>query len=142
MITLYPILLTLSGLSQREAAEMHGVRLDTLKSWGAGRNPVPPGVIAEIKGLIRRQRRAADELLAMMGGAGAADEIEIGVASDDHEAQSLGWPCASAHRQAIAMAAAMTDRSIRLVPRESTPASAAAADVHETALKRPRHTTY
>lgn len=124
-MTIYTLLLKIGGLSHREAAAYHGVRPDTVKSWSAGRNPVPAGVIAEIRDLIRRQRRAADEMLVMIEAAPADTAIELGIAADDHEAQAppLGWPCVAAQAQAIGMAAAMTDRSVAIVPRGSTTAT-------------------
>jgi len=37
------------GLSQSGAASLHGVRLDTVKSWSSGRNPVPDGAWADLR---------------------------------------------------------------------------------------------
>ena len=124
-MTLYSLLLRIGGLSHREAAAYHGVRPDTVKSWSAGRNPVPAGVIAEIRDLIRCQRRAADELLGIIEAAPAGAVIELGIAADDRVAQAppLGWPCVSAQAQTVGMAAAMTDRTVVIVPRGSTTAT-------------------
>lgn len=61
---------------------------------------------------------------------GAPDEIEIGYPADDHEAQSLGWPCVEAWAAMAARVLAASDTRIRLVPRGSTPGTAAAADAH------------
>lgn len=52
--TLYSACLSRLGLSQAGAAALHGVRLDTVKSWSAGRNRVPDGAWADL-----RQREAA-----------------------------------------------------------------------------------
>lgn len=49
MKTVYAACLSRIGLSQPEAAAMHGVRLDTVKSWGAGRNPVPQGAWDDLR---------------------------------------------------------------------------------------------
>lgn len=49
MKTLYSACLARLGLSQSEAATLHGVRLDTVKSWSAGRNPVPDGAWDDLR---------------------------------------------------------------------------------------------
>ena len=118
-MTLYSLLLKIGGLSHREAAAYHGVRPDTVKSWSAGRNPASARAVGHLRDLIRRQRRAADDLLAVIEAAPEDTVIELGIAATDHEAQAppLGWPCVSAQAQAIGMAAAMTDRSVAIVPR-------------------------
>lgn len=54
MKTLYAACLARLGLSQSEAASLHGVRLDTIKSWSAGRNPAPDFVWVDL-----RKREAA-----------------------------------------------------------------------------------
>ena len=43
-MTTFSTALQICGLSHKEAAEFFDVRLDTVKSWSAGRNPVPDGV--------------------------------------------------------------------------------------------------
>lgn len=49
MKTLYAACLSRLGLSQSGAAELHGVRLDTVKSWSSGRNRVPEGAWDELR---------------------------------------------------------------------------------------------
>lgn len=49
MRTLYAACLNRLGLSQAEAADLHKVRLDTVKSWSAGRNGVPTGVWTDLR---------------------------------------------------------------------------------------------
>lgn len=134
-MTLFGILASLAGLSHREAALVCDVRLDTIKSWASGRNRTPPGALDELRDLIIRQERAAAEIVAQIArlakSHGAADEIEIGYPADDHEAQSLGWPCVGAWAAIAARVIAAAPVQVALVPRGSTPASAAAADEHE-----------
>ncbi len=90
--------------------------------------------------LIDRQAEAADQQL------GAIDEIaermgampgqiELGVSSDDYEARTLGWPSTSAHWAVVArvIAEAPPDVEVRVVPRGSTVATAAAIEAHEKA---------
>lgn len=131
--TLYPILLSTSGLSQRAAAALHGVRPDTVKSWSAGRNRAPPGVLADLTALIRRQTIAARVLADALERLPPDTAAEIGLATSDAEAQALplGWPTVSAQARVIGMAVALAGRPVVIVPRGSTPASAAAVEAHK-----------
>src|SRR5271154_5899212 len=60
--TPFAVLAERCGLSQREAAEFLKVRLDTIKSWCAGRNVAKPAVLAELRALYANIQAAADEL--------------------------------------------------------------------------------
>ncbi|MCA3288255.1 MAG: hypothetical protein ING09_17065 [Roseomonas sp.] len=130
-MTPYRLLLSRVGLSQADASALHGVRLDTVKSWCAGRNPAPAGVIADLRALYAFQRRAAEEALALAAKAPDGAEIEISYAVDDAEAKALGWACAAAQHASLGMVVARLARLVRLVPRGTTLATAAAADAHE-----------
>ncbi len=123
------------GLSTREAAAFHDVRHDTALSWSSGRRNPPPAVLADLVALRRRIERAADEAIALMRSPASrgADVIELGFCVDDAEAKGLGLPCAGAHAALLArvVAVAIEDgRAVRLVPRGSTSATAAASDAH------------
>lgn len=125
-MTPYDLLRRRCGLSQPEAAALHGVRLDTVKSWCSGRNIANTGVLGELRGLHARIERAAAEALATIATAPAAAEIELGYAADDAGARALGWPCASAQAAMLGIIMARCDRPVRLVPRGSTLATALA----------------
>jgi transcriptional regulator with XRE-family HTH domain len=129
-MTPYDLLRRRCGLSQAEAAAFHGVRLDTIKSWCSGRNRPAAAVLAELRSLHARIERVAAEALAAIDGAPDAEQIELGFAADDHEAQALGWPCVGAQAASLGLVLARCDRPIRLVPRGSTLATAAAAEAH------------
>lgn len=120
------------GLSQREAADFLGVRRDTVDKATAGRIPVPPGWLHELRALHERQQQAADAALELLPD-DYAGIVEIGIASDDVEAQAppLRWPCVGAH-QAVARLIWEAGLDVVTVPRGSTMASAAAADRHES----------
>lgn len=118
MITLYKSLMDLCGLSQKQAADFHGVNLNTVKSWCAGRNNAPQGVIDELSGLFCYMSRAAHEVLNIAENAGASS-LDLGYSADDAEAQSLGWPTASCHAAVMAMVAAEFDGSVTWSPRGS-----------------------
>lgn len=130
MTTAYALLLDRCGISQREAAAFHGVRLDTVKSWSAGRNAAPAGVVAELRGLYAQIETAATEAIKLAKKQ-QPTALELGLASDDHEAQSLGWPCVGAQAAAFGLIAARIAIPVVIVPRGSALASAAAADEHE-----------
>jgi hypothetical protein len=129
-VTVYGLLIQACGLSHREAAELHGVRADTVKSWSAGRRGAPEGALAELRALHARIRLAADQSREMIRQTAAGVAIEVGYPADDHEARALGFPCVGAWRAMMARVVAEADRRITLVPRGATPATAAAADAH------------
>lgn len=109
----------------------------TVRRWMSGQQP-PQSVIDEMFTLIDRQTRAAHEVVRLIQARLAMQDmlvfIELGLSADDHEAQSLGWPTASAHaaviRRVVESLLPRLRHLIRIVPRGSTPASAAAADSH------------
>lgn len=133
-MTPYALLLDRCGLSHREAAAIHGVRLDTVASWSAGRRGTPAGAISELRALYRQIEAAADRAVTgikALPADTAPDAIEIGLAADDHEAQRLGWPCVGAHAAMLGIVAARLDLPVVVVPRGSTLATAGAADQHD-----------
>lgn len=54
------------------------------------------------------------------------DVIELGLASDDHKAQGLGWPCIGTQVAMLGIADARATLRVKIAPRGSTHASAAA----------------
>lgn len=133
-MTPYALYLQACGLSHREAADFHNVRLDTVKSWSAGRNAAPPGALTELRELYATIARASDNTLSFLAEIPAGADIMIGYPVDDHEAQALGFPCVGAWRAMLGLALVRFDRVIKLVPRGSDAASAAAVDAHEAVL--------
>lgn len=133
-MTLFALLIDRCGLSHQEAAEFLQVRRDTVHSWSTDRRPAPAGVIGQLRALYRAIDRAANEAMAELGRAikqrGAPEVIELGLASDDHEARSLGLPCVGAHAALLGLVAARLDVPVVIVPRGSTAATAGAADAH------------
>lgn len=131
-MTPFNLLRQLAGLSLQKTADALNVRLDTVKSWDSGRRGSPDGALHELRALIARQERAAAEALALIAKQRPA-ELELGYAADDHEAQSLGWPCVGAQAAVLGriLAGAPNDVKIHLVPRGSTVGTAAAADARE-----------
>lgn len=88
-MTLFAAALRLCGLSQQEAADFFLVRLDTVKSWSAGRNRVPDGAWSQLRNLYRQQRRAADEALQLLGEADPPpDEITLNMSGP----RASEWP--------------------------------------------------
>ena len=109
-MTLYGLLLQAAGLSHREAAELHGVRLDTVKSWSAGRNAAPIGVIAELRALAAHIVHSAAREIDALGGAPADGEIVSQCPADDDAAKALGLPCVGAWRAMAAIVASGANR--------------------------------
>jgi hypothetical protein len=132
-MTPYALLRELCGLSIREAAAFHGVREDTVYSWSAGRRTAPAGAMSELRDLAALIEQAADRWLSAMEAPNVqeAREIEIGYPADDHEAQTLGFPCVGAWRAAAGRMIAETDLPMKLVPRGSTIATAGAIAARE-----------
>lgn len=71
MKTLYSACLARLGLSQSEAAALHGVRIDTVKSWSSGRNPVPQGVWDDLRSVEAQIAERADMMLEAWDKAGS-----------------------------------------------------------------------
>ncbi|HVI92336.1 MAG TPA: hypothetical protein VM659_28865 [Dongiaceae bacterium] len=131
MKTVFSLLCDRCGLSQTEAAAFLAARRDTVKSWSSGRNRAPDGVIDELRELYTRIEEAAgaasDQIEALIKKDGEPEEIEIGLADDDHEARQLGLPCVGAHEALIGLiVASFPGARFKIVPRGSTPATAAA----------------
>jgi hypothetical protein len=131
--TLFSLLVQACGLSHREAADILRVRPDTVKSWSSGRNRTPDAVLEELAALAARIEKATAEALAQIETAaaqhGVPAEIELGVASDDAEAQFIGWPCVGAQTACLALVVARGIKRgyrFRVIPRRSTVATAAA----------------
>ncbi|SHO65797.1 hypothetical protein SAMN02745172_02444 [Pseudoxanthobacter soli DSM 19599] len=136
-MTPFATMLRLAGLSIGEASEFHRVPPNTVKSWSSGRRTCPTGVIEELRNLIARQRDAAAAVIETINAAkpeqSGIEKIEIGYPADDHEARSMGWPCAAAWGAIAARVVAESPVPIALVPRGATPATAAAADIRDAA---------
>ena len=136
-MTPFGLLAALAGLSHREASDFLNVRPDTVQSWHRKTYPknASPGVIEELKSLIALQERAAAEFLNHLAELtklnGPPVDIELGYPTDDYEAQTLGCPCVGAWQAMAARVIAKSPVPVRLVPRGSTVATAAAADAHE-----------
>jgi hypothetical protein len=132
----FALLIRLAGLSQREAAMALNLSPSSMDKMVRGVRRVPPGVMSDLRGLIERQEIAADEFLrqyeeTVLPQGESPEEIQIGFPVDDHEAQSLGWPCIGAWSGMAARIAAAVETPVKFVPRGSTPATAAAIDAYE-----------
>ena len=126
------------GLTMRELADLVGVPIATVKNWFIGRVKTPPQVIQHLVDLHGTIERSASEALAEIERQaeqrGDPGVIELGLASDDTEAQFLGFPTQSVHRVVLGLVAARgiaRGYNITIVPRGSTAATAAAADQAE-----------
>lgn len=130
MTTELKLALDACGLTQRDAAKLLNVRRDSVEKAARGKDQTPPGWLAVLRELNDKQQHAADEALAIISDMPEDTIVEFGISSDDHEAQSLGWPCVGAHRT-VARILWETGVNLDIVPRGSTLATAAAIDAHE-----------
>lgn len=132
MTTLFKLLHRACGLSNQETADYLSVRIDTVKSWSSGRNPAPEWAISMLRALLSTMDGAAEATRDLYNEI-KPDDIFMGYCTDDTEAQSLGYPTASAQHAALAMQIARLPLTlpIRLGPRGADFATAAAADAHD-----------
>lgn len=107
-MTLYAAALRLLGLSQSDAAGLHGVRLDTVKSWSAGRNPVPNGIWDELRHLNMMQDVAVDAALDEIDKHPDAEGIDL-LTNTDRAAE---WPGEGVHMAVLARVALETDKPV------------------------------
>ncbi|ADZ70120.1 hypothetical protein [Polymorphum gilvum] len=135
-MTPFTLLLQLSGLSQREAADFLGASPSSVDKWARGARTAPDGVLDELRDLIDRQVEAAGQALDLIEEK-KMDRVEIGFPAGDDEARALGWPCVGAWKGMAARVVAESGLPTDLVPRGSTVATAAAARQFEGRLKHP-----
>jgi hypothetical protein len=110
--TPFAVLIERCGLSQREAAEFLKVRLDTVKSWCAGRNTAKPAVLAELRRLYANIQGAAEtlaqsnqRLLTRQRERGIQQlGIVFGVAETDGVARVYGFPSKGPYMAAVGLA--------------------------------------
>lgn len=131
MTTTFSLLCDRCGLSLGEAADFLRVRPDTIRSWSSGRRGAPDGAIMQLRALYAQIDRAAGEAAKLARKQASGATVELGLASDDREARSLGWPCVGAQAASLGIAAARLKKDVVIVPRGSTLATAGAADAHD-----------
>jgi hypothetical protein len=82
MKTLYAACLARLGLSREEAARFHDVRLDTVKSWCAGRNRVPNGAWDELRAYEAAIVDRSEAIREAWEDAGETRDINATIAED------------------------------------------------------------
>lgn len=123
------------GLSQEEAAHLHGVALDTISKWERGRRDAPPGVHRDLLALQQRLETAVAELASAMAersrtlprtpqriGEGGVNNpmpptLKVGVPSTPADAYEHGFPSHQAMVRTIGLAIAQlpTDVAVEFV---------------------------
>ena len=83
-MTLFRALVSLAGLTHKEAAAYLGVSVDAVKSWSCGRNACRQDILDKLIELLHRQEDEAR--YSSLGRTLRTDE----------EAQAFGWPCLNA----------------------------------------------
>lgn len=102
--TIFKASLNLCGLSQKEAASFFDVRLDTVKSWSIGRNPVPPGVWQQLRYLYATIVQSSEAALDLIEEK-QPDELFL----NEHGPRSDEWPSDGPKMAALAMVALAVD---------------------------------
>ena len=109
MLTRYRFIRETIGLSQLEAAELHGVAIDTVSKWERGRRTRPPGVLSELQDLQMRLMKAVEELCLAIASTWSADRtkpVPVGTPEDPDQAHQHGFPSHQAMMRAIGTAVA------------------------------------
>jgi hypothetical protein len=131
--TPFAVLAGRCGLSQREAAEFLKVRIDTVKSWCAGRNVAKPAVLAELRGLYANIQAAAaklahhnERLIERQRERGIEERaIVFGLAATDDVARAYGFPSLGTYVAAIGLAVLqLPDDVTILMEQQSYPGTA------------------
>jgi hypothetical protein len=120
MTNVYNLLREACGISQTEAAEfVHETRLDSVKSWCSDRRTAPQGVINDLQKLARQIQNAGIAYATLLKNTSKGDVYVIGVASDEQDARSCGFPSIGAQLRAIAVAISHLpeNSAIRMVER-------------------------
>ena len=135
----YQCIVASTGMNVADAAVFHEVSSDLIVEWVEGSEDPPDEAMDDISQLVCRMAESVAEVLDHVldkaeEHGGYPDVLELGLASDNAEAQTLGWPNANAHRTVIGMTAAQMAAlgiKVSVVPRGSTVTSAAAADAYD-----------
>jgi hypothetical protein len=140
MVNRFNTLLAASGLTQSEAADWFDTNKAQIVDWARGKSRVPDRVVNQIADLaeriLGRADTLADQIQKLVNEHGLPKEIEIAISTDDHEAALNGLPTVSTERVcigwALAQLAAETRARVKIVPRGSTVATAAAERARQT----------
>lgn len=116
MTSVYDMLRRRCGLSQQEAADLRGVRLDSVKSWCSGRREAPAEAVEQLRELEATIARAGAAYARLVKAKATVVE-ETGLPLfcvaeplDERQARAFGWPTSSACWAAVAAAIALLPR--------------------------------
>jgi hypothetical protein len=127
MANTFSLLRRRCGLSVAETAGYLGVPEPLAQSWEEAPRGVPPRAIHRLRALYRTLEKSAEAQVAQVRAVAPFTAVlELGLASDDVEAQQFGLPCVGAHEALLGLIAARLNRHVRVVPAGSTVATAAA----------------
>lgn len=113
MSSVYDVLRRRCGLSQQEAADLRGVRLDSVKSWCSGRRPAPSEAIEELRELEAAIGRAGEQYAKAVKASSGISEYTgkrvymVAGPTDERQARTFGWPTSSVCLAAVAAAIAL-----------------------------------
>lgn len=98
--------LSICGLSQTEAASFFGVRLDTVKSWCAGRNEPPAGAWNQLRKLYNKMLDSAEDAAEVINES-PVDQIQWMPGE-----RMADWPSESAALTVFTMAALIANKPV------------------------------
>lgn len=112
-MTAYALMLHSTGLSIREAAKLHKVPAQTVRSWLSGAADAPEAAIKYLYAVIDLQHHAAEWVIADIQKHNPQGPIKVCVTDDEHESGTLGWPTPSLMNGAVRRFIEMADPNIR-----------------------------
>lgn len=136
-MTPFAAYLATSNVTYDQAANHFDVPLVTIEDWASGRSNAPDEATQWAHQLIVGMLTKANTLVAAYDDLktkyGEPGVIEIGISTDDHEAQLNGFMSKAHERATMGLALAQLPTGvIKLVPRGSTLGTAAAEAQHKS----------
>ncbi len=136
-MTPFAAYLATSNVTYEQAAHHFGLPVTTIEDWASGRSKAPDEATEWAHQLIVGMLTKANTLTAayedLKANYGEPGEIEIGISTDDHEAQLNGFMSKTHERATMGLALAQLPTGvIKLVPRGSTLGTAAAEAQHKS----------
>lgn len=109
MLTRYRFIRETIGLSQLEAARLHGVAIDTISKWERAKKDPPAGILREMQQLQLQLQKAVEELCLAIATTWLHDRtkpVPIGIPEDAQQAYQHGYPSQQAMMRTIGAAVA------------------------------------
>lgn len=113
MKTAYALLLDRCGMSHKDAAKFHDVKLEVVNGWATGKKEAPEDAIYGLRDVYHMIQSMAYDAVDMIDKQKPAG-IELELAKDEAEAIELGLPCIGAHEAALGIIVAACDCTVTI----------------------------